>query len=476
MRFAQRADVLEDFRRDVAASVARIAADLDDAPAAAASLFDAWNAALEHGLATLVPGFQPWTLASREPRILARAAALPDMVRLVQRAFGIDDAAAPPATFDYRGRLRAFLHRLFRLEVETVRESEALTGPDAVVRAFEWMAHEEQPSGTVMQRGTALWVEMEGDGEHPGVIAAADYWHSSAHDADMFRGRVNGSYGANHIHRRGLYPEFTATAKKKNDTHTVVQFQALAASLRESRRKKLQSNLYAIVRDFKEDWDAEHFVLVDGKENASSDLLEENIYRDIIAVENNDDERPIGNTPDKAEDDEFSLPKTVAERFEALDAYAQANPGKPVSGYVRKLFPELEQLEELEAAPALPTEAPRTWDKAKAEAKAAGERWTTTPPDFIRETYGPWLGKGFTRKHLGQLDPKLYRALYNWLGNPANEMPADLDLPTIGEENTRMIEELTSKMPGANPREVVGDFTLREAERLRAAILRRQKE
>ncbi len=118
------------------------------------------------------------------------------------------------------------------------------------------------------------------------------------------------------------------------------------------------------------------------------------------------------------------------------------------------------------APPPLPETAPETYQ---------GLRGPEKPPAFVKRVYGEWLGQGLTRAHIRKLDPKLAAAINNWLSQPGNEWPADVDLPTLKEQNTRIIEELTSSRPGDSPREVVGDFSMREAERLRSAMRRREK-
>ncbi|OJJ12970.1 hypothetical protein BKI51_02575 [Alphaproteobacteria bacterium AO1-B] len=56
---------------------------------------------------------------------------------------------------------------------------------------------------------------------------------------------------------------------------------------------------------------------------------------------------------------------------------------------------------------------------------------TEKPADFILRVYEDWLGKGFARSHLMNLDRPLYDALHNWLRK--NPMPEALILPTKKE-------------------------------------------
>ncbi|WP_114964088.1 hypothetical protein [Tritonibacter mobilis] len=59
---------------------------------------------------------------------------------------------------------------------------------------------------------------------------------------------------------------------------------------------------------------------------------------------------------------------------------------------------------------------------------------------FITRAYAPWIGQGLAQHHIGRLDPKLYRALHNWL--QYNPFPDDLDLPTKKQLNDRELEKL----------------------------------
>ncbi len=172
-----------------------------------------------------------------------------------------------------------------------------------------------------------------------------------------------------------------------------------------------------------------------------------------------------------ADSSQGQLSVSVDERLSRLESYAKQFSGEGVAEYARLLFPELSanarQGDASLVPAALPTSAPATW---KAD-KQPGE----TPPDFIKRVYGPWLGNGLTKAALRHLDEPLYRSLYKWLSNPKNELPADLDLPTKAEGISRRIDELRSESPDAGFAKVMGDFTLREAERIRSAIRRRER-
>lgn len=168
---------------------------------------------------------------------------------------------------------------------------------------------------------------------------------------------------------------------------------------------------------------------------------------------------------DEKKQPNFSL-LSADERWEELERFARRHHGVGLALYGRGLFPDLVEVAPAEAGSRpFPEVAPATW---KAD-KQPGE----TPPSFVKRIYGEWLGKGFTRATLRHLDPPLARAVDNWLRT--NEMPLDIDLPTLKEQNTRWVERmeregLSAVLPEGSP-----DFVTREAQRLMVAKHRRSK-
>lgn len=114
-------------------------------------------------------------------------------------------------------------------------------------------------------------------------------------------------------------------------------------------------------------------------------------------------------------------------------------------------------------SPPLPTEAPE---------KYQGLRGPETPPAFVQRVYGEWLGHGLTRAHVRKLDAKLYEGINNWLSRPGNQWPAEVDLPTLKEQNDRD----WAAMNAPENRELLGKFTGKEAARIGAAVSRRTKQ
>lgn len=184
---------------------------------------------------------------------------------------------------------------------------------------------------------------------------------------------------------------------------------------------------------------------------------------------------------------------SVSQRLAELQKFADNFQGKGVADYVREHFPEIAALEALELtsilphgsaiadgstangadakseiaspipAPPFPSEAPVKWKD-----REPGE----TAPDFTRRVYGPWLEGGISKRALRKLDAALVNELNTWVRN-GNEMPTDIQLLTVGEENARL---LSSGPDGI--KEHLGKFTgleaIREAQRLHNARYRQK--
>jgi hypothetical protein len=86
--------------------------------------------------------------------------------------------------------------------------------------------------------------------------------------------------------------------------------------------------------------------------------------------------------------------------------------------------------------PNLPEKALLLWKDGREitlHRASGGERkHVRNPIQFLRATYGRWIGRGLTRRHINMLDPDLYRALSVW----EHRHPEDriTDLPTLAEE------------------------------------------
>ena len=155
----------------------------------------------------------------------------------------------------------------------------------------------------------------------------------------------------------------------------------------------------------------------------------------------------------------------IRDRLMLLEAYAKRHSGEGVAEYANLLFPELDSLDRsIGGTSLLPKEPPATWRADKLD--------NETPPDFIRRFYEPWLGKGLDRAHIRNLDRPLYQALDNWLRN--HEMPADVDLPTRKEQNSRWVQRIEKEGLAAVLPDGSAEHVLREARRLRSIQQRRK--
>lgn len=154
-------------------------------------------------------------------------------------------------------------------------------------------------------------------------------------------------------------------------------------------------------------------------------------------------------------------------RLERLMEYARQNGETGLKEYAQLLFPDwfAHQLPKSQDTNLpLPTKAPEAYQ---------GLRGPETPPEFVQRVYGEWLGHGLTKAHIRKLDPKLAVAINNWLSRPGNEWPADVDLPTLKEQNDRWVDRAREQGPTVN---LGPEASLRDYHRLTSAIGRRKKD
>lgn len=150
-----------------------------------------------------------------------------------------------------------------------------------------------------------------------------------------------------------------------------------------------------------------------------------------------------------------------------IDSYAVEHPGEPIADIAFTAFTrQMQKIPLASGQPQLPTVAPEIYQ---------GLRGPEPPPAFVQRVYGPWLGHGLTKAHIRKLDPKLYTAIDNWLKKPGCEWPADVDLPTLKEQNSRWADRVQSE----GLANVLGDaspsFALKEAARLSGVLQRRRE-
>lgn len=171
---------------------------------------------------------------------------------------------------------------------------------------------------------------------------------------------------------------------------------------------------------------------------------------------------------DDAIDKDTTEKSSLEERLALIEDYARANPQASLRDKLLQVFPELGQSPS--SAVVSPSPLPST-----APEKYQGLRGPETPPAFVQRVYGEWLGHGLTRAHIRKLDSKLYDAINNWLSRPGNEWPADVDLPTLKELNDRWADRVQKEGFAPALSEGESGFALREIDRLRGVIQRRQE-
>jgi len=156
------------------------------------------------------------------------------------------------------------------------------------------------------------------------------------------------------------------------------------------------------------------------------------------------------------------LENSLNEAF-AVAEYPEAAKSSLILGLADQLLAHQPLLDSVRPRPAFPEKAPTKWvDRNPGE----------TAPEFVRRVYGPWLDDGLSKRALRKIDAALIQELYAWTRS-GNEMPSDIRLLTVSEENQRLIEAGPEAI-----RQHVGKFTgaeaYREAARLRAAETRQR--
>lgn len=166
--------------------------------------------------------------------------------------------------------------------------------------------------------------------------------------------------------------------------------------------------------------------------------------------------------------------------YRQIEAYAKNKGHTGIADYARSLFERyLKKAYAMQNSPASgkdsSTVKPSATNRAPAVPAVAPALWKDrepgeTAPDFVRRIYGRWAidGEGISKRVLRDLDPTLITELNKWAREEGNEIPSDIKILTVREENRRLL--------GAGPdamREHLGEFTgaeaVREARRLTMA-------
>lgn len=137
--------------------------------------------------------------------------------------------------------------------------------------------------------------------------------------------------------------------------------------------------------------------------------------------------------------DDNSKNLSADERLELLDRFVAEQPGKPISGYARQLFPELTSPKY--EPPPLPTKAPERWPSDP-------DKRMENPAQFATRVYRKWMdAEVLTRSDLERLDPLLLSSLDSWQQNNKKRarpeaLPEGFRLLTIGQANDLWIERV----------------------------------
>ncbi len=120
----------------------------------------------------------------------------------------------------------------------------------------------------------------------------------------------------------------------------------------------------------------------------------------------------------------------------------------------------------MDSAYGLPPEAPVLWENRKPKQNLF---------DFIRESYGPWIGKGLRRSHLSQLDRRLYNTLSVRLKRDPDCLPEDL--ATLEGRGEAYTQESLSQLGIHEPKDAFRIFAddQKEANRAYSAAVRHLK-
>lgn len=444
---------LDAFREEVLTNLPLIARDLDAAVPVVRGLFTSQNRSLEERMVRDLAEFKPWWPASLQPRILARGVnKLPSATRFVKSAFHITPNKADRAGDDQDAILSKFLHDMFLDEVRAIRASELAADPRDTAKIISKI---DSSKVSWFLLDSALHFERSAkllDIRAP-LFGDKERW---AHHIVMSTNEV-----VEESFREVLFSENPDMNLAMQLFSTDLIARRPIDEVTECRRYENDKTIRDSLEIFKKLWierNARTFIIPDGFDGKSIPFQmpskKDRISSDLKTIPTE------GNLGQFQSEDPRS--KLVEERLQELDEFAEANPGKPVSDIARELFPGLEAALDPEKAldkNPLPNVAPATW---KAD-KQPGE----TPPAFVKRVYGEWLGSGLDRAGLRKVDPALSQAIDNW--SRRHEWPADVDLPTRGEQNRRWVERVEREGLGAVVGDASAEHILREGRRLAVA-------
>ena len=447
--FVRRDDALQSFTREVATGLADVSQDLERAADVAERIFASLNAALEANLSQEVEGYKPWSIASFQPKILARAVgAVEALDDFIHCGFGAPPLRSARLDWSSLQALQRFMYQQFQHEAVLSQASET---PPSATFAAEVMHLPALKQGKGKKRPTHTLIMKDSKGQW--IQALVSFNESNI---STFLDCIN----ENRWH----------DSRKFGDILEVVTRERFIDLVRRQRHANNYAQRLEFSRKFNRDlfnksigFSADNIVFSKRIDN----LIYEIIIKKTLETDNTDSEiqHAAGSISNKLGD----LSECVRANLNVIDKFAADNPGKPVSNLILDLFPELAKAQEIPRVTA-PETPPAIWPDDRIAIKGVLEN----PPDFIKRNYAPWLGKGLTRADVRRLDKPLSTALDNWLRR--NPMPDDLDLPTLKEQNSRWIERIEKEGLGAVVSGDGANPTLQDAQRLLSAKRWRERQ
>jgi hypothetical protein len=430
--FTHKGKELMALRRHIAKWAARSVNDVRVTPKAAKKIFDALNIKIESKIRQ--PFFTNSSLFSRnmQPRILSRSIGqIPSLDRFLCMVFGIRDINQAlrerVQSKNHNFEFQEFFFDAFLMENEIAIRSELCPTVNDVVDLCKMGLFDDEFTRMALDSPNYTFIDLS---FFPNQVVA-DLTEKCVEEILEITKDDDIDENLNFSQDSDLQNKWRFASVRRT---TFV----------EKYRELISVELGDFVNEFRLGWNKREFfefpkIDYQGESGVNS-TLEDKIFN-LLTLDKLDDSKT--DSVNSSYSAQFGLQATsgtsytdsISERLEIINQFAAVNPGKPVSGKILELFPELAKASEIPRV-TVPEVAPAIWPNDRIEINGVLE----TPPDFIKRNYAEWLGKGITRADVRRLDKPLSTALDNWLRR--NPMPDDLDLPTLKEQNLRWIERI----------------------------------
>lgn len=450
----------EIFARTVAVGLADVSQDLSATRAVTERIFSSLNAMIQDALASCVEDFATWSVASFQPRILARAVGtVPQLDAFIFRGFGSPPPrSSRPADWNCIHALQRFLYEQFQHEAKVCQESET---PPGVRRAQEMMSSTKKGS---RERPThALIMKRKGDWQQ--ALATVSEGHLDDFKECIVEERWDDLIEFGQIIHAMNRQRFIDSIRNKKIVET---FDERNTYERHFDKIKFYKSL-----DF-----------TYGNRVLSTDL-EDIIYERIVGIGLASGGAGFGGDGDPLKGGALrDIPKFVQKKLSIIDDFAEANPGKPVSNLILEQFPELRNLTS-DPEVGLPSAShTRRVMEREGSGSAQGASHTPTlwadrvsrsrnqdPIPFLRANYSEELEEGISIGQLKMRDELLGKAIERWAKK--HPLPADLnlDMRTRQERNNDALLEVELARKEGRPL----SFSDKEEKRIKQAEYRRSK-